>query len=79
MVGDAAGPDGFWSIHPPDMFERFIVLLGAIRFVLCSRADLVAEKLRLRHHAAVLARPRASAPTRSASPSGVRRSELPSV
>ena len=35
------------------MFERFIVLLGAIRLVLCSRADLVAEKLRLRHKAAI--------------------------
>lgn len=61
------------------MFDRFVVLLGATRLVLCSRADLVAEKLRLRHKAAILARPRAAAPTRSASPSGVRRLGLPSV
>ena len=39
------------------MLELFVLLLGAVRAGLPSRADLVAENLLLRHQVAVLARP----------------------
>ena len=44
-------------VHPPGMIERFILLLGALRATLRSRADPVAENLLLRHQLAVLSRP----------------------
>lgn len=39
------------------MLEVFLLLLGAFRTVLCSRAGLIAENLLLRQQLAVLARP----------------------
>ncbi len=39
------------------MLELFALLLGALRALLSSRADLAAENLLLRHQLAVLARP----------------------
>ena len=39
------------------MIEFFVLLLGALRALLSSPADLVAENLLLRHQLAVLTRP----------------------
>ena len=44
-------------MHSPGMIELLILLLGALRATLRSRADLVAENLLLRHQLAVLTRP----------------------
>ena len=49
--------DGSRIVHPPGMLEFLVLLLGAVRAGLRSRADLVAKNLLLRHQLAVLARP----------------------
>jgi putative transposase len=56
-VLDGQKPDGLRIVPPPGMTELLILLLGALRATLRSRADLVAENLLLRHQLAVLARP----------------------
>ena len=53
--GQKAG--GSWIVHPPGMLELVVLLLGAVRAGLRSRADLAAENLLLRHQLAVVARP----------------------
>jgi hypothetical protein len=57
MLWDGRRPDGLRIVHPPSMTELLILLLGALRAALRSRADLVSENLLLRHQLAVLTRP----------------------
>ena len=45
------------------MLELLALLLGALRALLSSRADLVAENLLLRHQLAVLTRPTRKRPS----------------
>ena len=55
---DGSRPDGFRIVHPPGMLELVILLLGVVRAMLRSHADLVDENLLLRHQLlAVLTRP----------------------
>ena len=49
-------PDGSRIVHPPGMLELLVLLLGALRAGLSSRADLVAEHLLLRQQLAALTR-----------------------
>jgi hypothetical protein len=49
--------DGSRIAHPPRMLDPFILLLRALRAMLSSHADLVAENPLRRHQLAVLTRP----------------------